>query len=40
MANISVKFSQGVIDQQHTSALDTPQLNGSIGTLVDAITIP
>jgi hypothetical protein len=37
MANITIKFSQAVIDQQNTGRLSNPQLNGSIGSLFDAI---
>ena len=37
MATISIKYSQSVVDQQNDSRLNTPQLNGSLGTLLDAV---
>jgi hypothetical protein len=39
MAIINIKYSQNVVDQEHLAALNTPNLNGSIGTLVDAIAV-
>lgn len=39
MATISIKYSQDVVDRQNDSKLNIPQLNGSLGTLLDAVII-
>jgi hypothetical protein len=38
MANITIKFSQAVVDQQNTARLNTPPTNGSLGMLFDDLT--
>jgi hypothetical protein len=38
MANITIKFSQAIIDQQNTARLETPPTNGSLGMLFDDLT--
>lgn len=39
MASINIKYSQNVVNQQHASALSTPTLNGSLGSLIDSLAI-
>jgi hypothetical protein len=39
MATVNIKYSQNVLDQQHFSEFNSPSDNGSIGSIVDALTI-